>query len=206
MNLTDSKISTIVLIGESNSGKTVLSKLLRSVYQHYDTKAMNSTNDLSIPCVHVGKDTVAVANFVLSLNMPNSLGSKFFLNLSAINRFSNYVKKIAKRQEAGLYAEVNDTKNYDKIVSDIVPVVKEIAFETFSDTAKEVRENHGASADDILDVGASDDGSTWYSSMNGFVTTISVENKKIFDLEPMIRHCKSCTKKKTTENIRFCCM
>jgi len=70
---------------------------------------------------------VAVANFVLSLNMPNSLGSKFFLNLSAINRFSNYVKKIAKRQEAGLYAEVNDTKNYDKIVSDIVPVVKEIA-------------------------------------------------------------------------------
>jgi len=42
MNLTDSKISTIVLIGESNSGKTVLSKLLKSVYEHYECGIIQS--------------------------------------------------------------------------------------------------------------------------------------------------------------------
>ena len=28
--------------------------------------------------------------------------------------------------------------------------------------------------------------------MNGFVATISVDNFKIMDIEPMIRHCKAC--------------
>jgi len=42
MNLNDSKISTLVLIGESNSGKTVLSKLLRSVYEHYECGIIQS--------------------------------------------------------------------------------------------------------------------------------------------------------------------
>ena len=85
--------------------------------------------------------------------------------------------------------------NYNKIVTTIVYSVKDVAEETFQDAATEIRIKKSAASDQVLDMGVSNNGS-WqrrgYSSMNGFVATISLDVGKILDIEPMIRLCKCC--------------
>ena len=73
--------------------------------------------------------------------------------------------------------------------------VKDVAEETFQDAATEIRMKKSAASDQVLDIGVSNDGS-WqrrgYSSMNGFVATISMDVGKVLDIESMIRLCKGC--------------
>ena len=93
--------------------------------------------------------------------------------------------------------------NYDKLVETIGEATKEVAEETMSDAANELREkSFDPNADNgILDIGVSCDGS-WqrrgFSSLNGVVTVISIDSGKVLDIEAMNRSCKACCLKKTS--------
>ena len=89
--------------------------------------------------------------------------------------------------------------NYDKVVKTIEKAVYDVAEDSMKDAADELR---GDSQEKFIDVDISGDGS-WqrrgYSSLNGAVTTISLQTGKILDIEVMSRYCKACTLK---ENLR----
>ena len=85
--------------------------------------------------------------------------------------------------------------NYDKIVNRLNVVGKEVANETMTDVSENLlSKSKGPNHDTVIDT-VSCDGS-WqkrgYSSLNGVVTVISMDNGKILDIEPMTRTCKSC--------------
>ena len=85
--------------------------------------------------------------------------------------------------------------NYDKIVNRLNVVAKEVANETMTDVSENLlSKSKGPNHDTVIDT-VSCDGS-WqkrgYSSLNGVVTVISMDNGKILDIEPMTRTCKSC--------------
>ena len=92
--------------------------------------------------------------------------------------------------------------NYEKISNKSKEAVKNIAEKTMYDAATEIKFKLAANDDTIVDTAISCDG-TWqrrgYSSLNGIVTIISMENGKILDVEPMTRICKAC---KLKENIK----
>jgi len=66
-----------------------------------------------------------------------------------------------------------------------------------NDAAEELRSKFHASEYEITDTAVSCDG-TWqkrgYSSLNGVITGISMNNGKVLDIEPMTRACKACSK------------
>lgn len=66
-----------------------------------------------------------------------------------------------------------------------------------SDAVDEIKSSVTSVTGITTDIGISCDGS-WqrrgYSSMNGVVTVISMDNGKILDSEPMSRHCRECKK------------
>ena len=85
--------------------------------------------------------------------------------------------------------------NYDKIVNRLNVVGKEVANETMTDVSENLlSKSKGPNHDTVIDT-VSCDGS-WqkrgYSSLNGVVTVISMDNGKILDIEPMTLTCKSC--------------
>ena len=85
--------------------------------------------------------------------------------------------------------------NYDKIVNRLNVVAKEVANETMTDVSENLlSKSKDPNHDTVIDT-VSCDGS-WqkrgYSSLNGVVTVISMDNGKILDIEPMTRTCKSC--------------
>lgn len=85
--------------------------------------------------------------------------------------------------------------NYNKLATNISQKVKTVAMETMSDAVQQIRESAGALEGEVVDTEVSGDGS-WqkrgYSSNNGVVTVISLENGKVLDVEPMSKHCKAC--------------
>ena len=85
--------------------------------------------------------------------------------------------------------------NYDKLVSNISTVAKVVADETMEDAVNDIREVAKADENTIVNTGIACDGS-WqqrgYASLNGVVTTISLENGKVIDVEPMGKNCKAC--------------
>ena len=89
-------------------------------------------------------------------------------------------------------------KNYNKTVSRIKIVVKNVAEETMDDAAKEIHDS-AASTDDIVNTSVSGDG-TWqrkgFSSFNGVFAAISIESGKVLNVESMSPYCKSCNLKK----------
>lgn len=86
-------------------------------------------------------------------------------------------------------------KNYNGSVKVITDAVTTVAKETMLQAAKEIKGN----SNNIVDTGVSTDG-TWqrrgYSSLNGVVTTLSMDNGKVLDVEPMSRLCKQCQLRK----------
>ena len=81
--------------------------------------------------------------------------------------------------------------NYNKMSHMIRDACKETAVETMNEAA------HNLKKDDALtDVAISADGS-WqrrgFSSLNGFVSAISMDSGKVLDIQPMSRFCKSCS-------------
>lgn len=89
--------------------------------------------------------------------------------------------------------------NYDKLVNKIAGVTKNVAEETMSDAANDIREQVGVADDSPADIGVSCDG-TWqkrgFSSLNGVFAAISIDTGKVIDVEPMSRSCKACCIKK----------
>ena len=89
-------------------------------------------------------------------------------------------------------------KNYDKLVSKFVTATKAVAEETMEDAAEEIRSKVNSDSDTIIDTSVSQDGS-WqrrgYSSLNGCVTAIAMDNEKVIDVEPMSRYCRNCSLK-----------
>ena len=100
--------------------------------------------------------------------------------------------------------------NYDKIVNRLNVVAKEVANETMRDALENLLSKCKNPNDDtVIDTSVSCDGS-WqkrgYSSLNGVVTVISIDNSKILDIKPMTRTCISCLlhlKLKTSDSKRF---
>ena len=100
--------------------------------------------------------------------------------------------------------------NYDKIVNRLNVVAKEVANETMGDASKDlISKCKDPNDDTVNDTVVSCDGS-WhkrgYSSLNGVVTVISIDNSKILDIEPMTRTCISCLldlKLKTSDSKHF---
>ena len=88
------------------------------------------------------------------------------------------------------------SNNYDKIINKLIVATKDVAGTTMSDACEELR----GDSTGIVDAAVSCDGS-WqrrgYSSLNGVVTTISMTNGKVLDIEPMSRACKACLLKET---------
>ena len=100
--------------------------------------------------------------------------------------------------------------SYDEIVNRLNVVAKEVTNETMRDASEDLLSKSKDPNDDtVIDTAVSCDGS-WqkrgYSSLNGVVTVISMDNSKILDIEPMTRTCKSCLlheKLKTSDPKRF---
>ena len=86
--------------------------------------------------------------------------------------------------------------NYDKLVAKVSSVTKLVAEETMHDAAEDIR--NGCSETDIINTSVSCDGS-WqrrgFSSLNGVVTAISIDNGKVLDIESMTRIYKACSLK-----------
>ena len=87
-------------------------------------------------------------------------------------------------------------KNYDKLVNSLNAVVKKVANETMIDSSDDLL-SEGKDLNDatVIETAVSCDGSWYkraYSSLNGVVTVISVDNAKILDIEAMTRTFKSC--------------
>ena len=100
--------------------------------------------------------------------------------------------------------------NYDKTVNRLNIVVNEVANETIRDASEDLfSKSKDPNNDTVIDTALSSDGS-WqkrgYSSLNGVVTVISMDNGKILDIEIMTRTCRSCLlheKLKTSYPKRF---
>ena len=87
-------------------------------------------------------------------------------------------------------------KNYDKLVNSLNVVVKKVTNETMIDSSDDLL-SEGKDLNDatVIETAVSCDGSWYkraYSSLNGVVTVISVDNAKILDIEAMTRTFKSC--------------
>ena len=85
--------------------------------------------------------------------------------------------------------------NYDKTSNALRNAVKIIAEQTMQEGAESLKQENG---DSPVNTAVSVDGSwqkTGFTSMNGVVTVISVNNGKILDSEPMSRRCKACAVK-----------
>ena len=82
-------------------------------------------------------------------------------------------------------------KNYTKISDVVSDACQKTALETMNSAANDLRKT----PNDSTDISISNDGS-WqrrgYSSMNGFVSTISMDTGKVLDIEAMSRFCKLC--------------
>ena len=72
---------------------------------------------------------------------------------------------------------------------------KEVAKETMTEASVHIHKIKSVQPSVITDVAVSCDGS-WqrrgFSSMNGFVSAISMDNGKVCDIETMTRYCRSC--------------
>ena len=81
--------------------------------------------------------------------------------------------------------------NYDKVVTKVCSVAKDVALETMQDAANEIKGEEEGTVNTAVSV----DGS-WqkrgYSSFNGVVTAISMKTGKILDIEPLTRMCLGC--------------
>ena len=92
--------------------------------------------------------------------------------------------------------------NYAKIVN----ALKTAAFNVAKESMKSAAEELNGSAEHECAVSV--DGS-WqkrgYTSLNGCVTAISIDNGKILDVEPMSRYCKECEvhEKLNNESIKY---
>ena len=91
------------------------------------------------------------------------------------------------------------SNSYEKIINKLIVATKDVAETTMQDACKELREDSTG----IVDAAVSCDRS-WqrrgYSSLNGVVTTISMRNGKVLDIEPMSRACKACFIEGNVEN------
>ena len=87
--------------------------------------------------------------------------------------------------------------NYDKVIDNLKNVVKSVAKETIQDACHEIRhkDDPNNEMNTVADIVVSVDG-TWqkrgYSSFNGVITAISMENGKVLDAVPLTRYCKCC--------------
>ena len=92
-------------------------------------------------------------------------------------------------------------KSYTCLVSTLMQSCKQTAEVPMLEAAHElsVQSEHG---DNVVDTSVSCDGS-WqrrgFSSLNGFVSAISMDSGKIVDIEPMSRYCRQCV---TNETLR----
>ena len=80
--------------------------------------------------------------------------------------------------------------NYDKIANWLNVVAREVANDTMIDASEDVLSKCKDSNDDV-----SCDGSgqkKGYSSLNGVIMVMSMDNGKILDIEPMTWTCKFC--------------
>ena len=90
--------------------------------------------------------------------------------------------------------------NYDKLSNLLRDAVKSVAETSMKNAAQTIRANINVNDDDDIQVhtGVSVDGS-WqrrgFSSLNGVVTVISIENGKILDTETICKLCKACNAK-----------
>ena len=83
--------------------------------------------------------------------------------------------------------------NYDKLVTIIALIVKNVEMDTMSDAVEDLKDkvnnNNDILAPPFL---LTELGNVWgYCSLNGIVTTISVKNGKVIDTEIMITCCGS---------------
>lgn len=99
-------------------------------------------------------------------------------------------------------------KNYAKLVNTIALACKKPAQDAMLEAASELKRNHG-NKEVVVDTSISCDGS-WqrrgFSSLNGFVSAISMDSGKIVDIEPMSRYCRQCStneKLKQTDLITY---
>lgn len=83
-------------------------------------------------------------------------------------------------------------KNFNNISDLLGNAAKTVAEKSMNDAVTELKKSKNI---DILDIGVSVDG-TWqrrgFSSLNGVVAAISVDNGKVIDVEPMSRYCREC--------------
>jgi len=96
-------------------------------------------------------------------------------------------------------------RNYKKHIRSLKNIVKNIAKETMVNAIADLRINKGVTSNTALvDIAVSCDGS-WqkrgYSSLNGFVSAISMESGKVVDISPMSRFCKSCSNNKKWKKV-----
>ena len=80
--------------------------------------------------------------------------------------------------------------NYSKLAQNVGNACRVMAEESMQEASEEL-----IKADNVTDVSVSCDGS-WqkrgFTSMNGFVSAISIDTGKIVDVEPMSRYCRKC--------------
>ena len=83
--------------------------------------------------------------------------------------------------------------NYTKLVTPITEACTVVARKSMQDAVKEIKLN--GKGDTVIDTSISCDGS-WqqrgFSSLNGFVSLISMDSGKVIDVEAMSRYCKQC--------------
>ena len=85
--------------------------------------------------------------------------------------------------------------NYYKVIDHLKTVVKSVAEETTQDACHEIRhkDDPNDEVNTVADTVVPVDG-TWqkrsYSSFNGVITVISMENSKVLDTVPLTRYCK----------------
>ena len=81
--------------------------------------------------------------------------------------------------------------NYNNISNNIRDSAKQIAERSMNNAAVELKRGKNM----VIDIGVSLDGS-WqrrgFSTMNGVVTAISIDTRKIIDIESMSRYCRQC--------------
>ena len=92
--------------------------------------------------------------------------------------------------------------SFDKITKRLTTSAKQVAERSMSDAALKLRGN-AATADVGISIGG-----TWqrkgYTSMNGIITAISIDNGKVLDSVILSKNCKACTSKnldKSTKKI-----
>ena len=89
--------------------------------------------------------------------------------------------------------ELLTSDNYDSISKTIQASAKVVAEKSMSDAAEELKNLNGDGKN--TDVGVSVDG-TWqrkgFTSMNGVITAISVDNGKVLDVSILSKSCKGC--------------